>query len=319
MPQDNAPANPLQNAVQQLAASLFESNYLVTAIAAGDPDLTSPAPHNLQPVIFLSPTAAACDVAAIQDHANALAPGFHPWILRGGPFEGLAAPANAIAALNIYQFNIPPVSVGTLGAIVAAGNRQFALGANHVLASNQRTPVGTRVFTPGPVDALDGGTQIAMYSGCVPLVAPSTFNQVDCAWAQLTTNLPLGAAVQPVSAAVPMMLSKRGSTSGVTTAPLWFLYMSARVDFAFGTFYFAGQSATYERPGKNPPLGEPGDSGSLAVNAANAAQGVGLVYARGYLYDANDNFEGYVILICPLTQVLAQLQNQLPGAAIHSF
>jgi hypothetical protein len=295
------------DALNSLTSHFLPSDRLVVATALGiPPDSES---ETLQPIVFLNPGAPACEEVGVLKVATSLATPFVPAILRCGPFEGLATPGSAIAPLDTSRFNIPPVSAGTFGARVVAGSDQHLLSANHVLAHNGRTPLGTGIFSPGPIDVVGGGARIADYSNCVRLT--SGVNLVDCAWAKLNSanviaTPPATDRVTAVSATIGMPVAKPGRTSGPTTSHIRFPIWHGHVDFAFGTFYFMDQAATWDSAGTTLPFAVPGDSGSLVLQQGAPTKGIGLVYARGYAYAANE-FLGYIILICPLDQIVNQM------------
>jgi hypothetical protein len=314
MTENSSSSSNLRDAVRNVVQRLLQPGSQVNAIGV---ELQDPAdPASARPVIFISPSVAACDEAGILASAAPLKPA----IVRSTPFEGLAGRGSAIASLDLQSYNIPPIAAGTFGATAVAGGKQYVLSANHVLAFNGRTKPGTGVFSPGPEDALNGGIPIGAYTGCVALAPPPAFNQADCAWAELSAAAPLPAGATPVQATPAtfgMTVSQVGRTTGRQTGHIKYLDICASVDFSFGRFHFADQMATFDNAGTDPPFAQPGDSGALAVDAANPGNGIGLVYARSYIYAGNE-FAGYVILICPLDQVISGMAGQGLAATIYS-
>jgi hypothetical protein len=302
----------LTDALNALAATFFAegSSGLVNAVAIGAPpgsdaDLT----------LFIDPAAAPCEEAAIKHAASGIADPLHVYTLRSGPFEGLAGGlGTSIAPLDVYRFNIPPVSAGTFGATVANGNKWYVLSSNHVLANNGQTPTGTEIRDPGPLTAVGGGQRIAAFSGYVPLgLGPNASNQADCAWAErVFPPAPLPTpqqVVTPVPAATGLTVAKTGRTTGRTVSTIRFPQWIGLIDFNFGTFLFTDQFATWDPAGSKPPFAAPGDSGSLVTIDTDVTRGVGLACARGYAYHANGEFQAYVIISCPLDQVVAGMKS----------
>jgi hypothetical protein len=323
-----------KQALNHLASVLLDpetATGLVTAVAIGSPpnieaDLT----------VFIDPAAAPCEEAGIRASAQQLAGSLTVHILRCGPFEGLAAGlGDSIAALDLYRYNIPPVSAGTFGATVASSGRWYLLSSNHVLANNRQAPTRTNVYEQGPID--DIGSQIAALTGSVLLIDPpnpNQPNQADCAWAELVSPpAPLPTPQQrvtPVDASLGMQVTKTGRTTGQTTSTIRFPQLCAWIDFGFGTYYFTGQVGTWDAAVPPPPSGPPfvppgfaapGDSGSLVTTApaTTPPQGVGLVCARGYAYDPNGEFQAYIVLTCPLSAVISGMEaNNLTAPVIYA-
>src|SRR6266571_5761860 len=73
------------------------------------------------------------------------------------------------------------VEAGTLGAIVKSGGAQYILSNNHVLANEDKLPVGTAIFQPALLDkGVQATDRVASLSKTVPL-SPRGSNSVDCA------------------------------------------------------------------------------------------------------------------------------------------
>jgi hypothetical protein len=282
----------------------------VTAIAIGVPPPEEPSPEEPSAagerlVFFFDPSIAPCDEAHILAEAGDLAKPFVPTRIRCGPFEGLQASSGAsIAPVDFARYNIPPVSAGTYGAAFQAGGEWYLLSSNHVLANNGRTLPVTPVYEPGPIDQVGGGTEIARFTNYVPLTGGD--NHADCAWAQLDPPPapPAKARIKQVQASIGMDVQKVGRSTGRTTSIIRFRQWSGLIDFGFGTYYFANQLGTWDKAGVMPSFAQPGDSGSIVTSAAVETQGVGLVCARGYHHSHDGEFRGYVVVICPLTDVI---------------
>jgi hypothetical protein len=318
--------NTLADALHRLTDEFIgkRAHGLVTAVAIGAPP--EPAPQT-DMTVFIDPAAADCEERTILAEAHGLVKPFTVTGLRCGPFEGLAALGGSIGPLDAYQYNIPNASAGTYGLTVAANGRWYLLSSNHVLANNGQAPVdtpagaanGTKIFNPGPLDAIGGGVKIATLTNFVPLVPG--LNQGDCAWAELAappSPIPGPANVVTPMAASVTTVSKTGRTSGGTTSTIQFPQMSAVIDFGFGTYRFTNQAGTWDAAGADPPFAEPGDSGALVTVAGSSTQGIGLVCARGYAYDKGE-FLAYVILICPLSAVVSGMEsNGLTAPVIYA-
>lgn len=325
----------IESAHLKLVTGFFDPPYgelphpgLVTAIAIGIPPDSSATGESVSTgeslIIFLDTAASGCEEQDILNDAKALATPFVPLILRAGPFEGLqAAPGDSIFPVNPGIYNIPPIGVGTFGLVAVAepGGQQYAVSSNHVLANNGRTPAGTKVYFPGPVEDATNGSAIAAFTGCVSLNAPAwpvrsgaAPNTVDCAWAELTSPL-TPAPPPPPEVTLPAtpittgtVVTKQGRTTEKTTSTIRFRRWWGFVNFNFGTYFFVDQLATYDAAGTD-PFAAPGDSGSAALQGT--ATGVGLVSARGYHYGLNGDFEGYIILICPLETIAQEMELSL--------
>jgi hypothetical protein len=84
---------------------------------------------------------------------------------------------------------------GTLGAVVARGETRFILSNNHVLANENRLPVGAPIYQPGLLDHGDPRTDaVARLSHFAPLT-PSGPNRVDCAIAEILAPELIGTRV----------------------------------------------------------------------------------------------------------------------------
>jgi len=97
-----------------------------------------------------------------------------------------------------------------------------------------------------------------------------------------------------------------GRATGRTNSFLWMMpSWQGAIDFSFGTRYFQGLMGTQD--GHN-VFASPGDSGSLITDPTQS-QGLGLVMARAYGFDAGNNFTTYYVLFCPLTTVAQSLAD----------
>jgi hypothetical protein len=326
-----ANASSIDEALEVMAQLFLETRPTpVTAVAIGG---ESPKDENL--VVFIDCGASACEEEGILSEASEAAEPFMVSIRRCSRFEGLQVAGESIAPFDIHVYNIPPVTVGTFGAAVKAGGVWYAISSNHVLGNNGRTPAGCGVFTPGPVDAVGGGTEIARYTDCVLLIPPewplrgSNPNRFDCARAELMQAPASPVEVTPVSGSIGMDVAKIGRTTGKTQSTIAYRQFCVVVDFKFGSFYFKEQLATFDPPagqasGRYPWFAMPGDSGSLVTDDPDTTKGIGLVCARGYVYNRANEFEGYLILISPFMVSGGTQGNQLEkylgaGANLYSI
>ena len=184
----------------------------------------------------------------------------------------------------------------TLGAIVAKNSKHYVLSNNHVLANENRLPLGSPIFQPGLRDKdAPGKDRIARLSHYVRLKVHGS-NQVDCAIAQLAKKTTWNAAVLPrvnrmktgipIAAAVKMAVEKTGRETGYTTGKIEDVRATIKVDYGSGTLKFVDQ-IMIRADGKKPFCGG-GDSGSLVVDR-NSKRPVGLLFggAAGRLAVAN--------------------------------
>lgn len=164
-------------------------------------------------------------------------------------------------------------SAGTLGAVIQVDGRRGILSNNHVLANENRLPVGSPILQPGTRDGgLPAGDVIARLTRFVPLTTTAT-NRLDAAYAlalddqelEPTVPPPIGrlAGPDPIPAARAAMVAKFGRTTLYTegkiteiSADVYMRYDSGRLRFTEQIFIEGATGA----------FSEPGDSGSLVVD-----------------------------------------------------
>jgi len=301
-----------------------------------------PPDESPQILIFVDPSAAECERQTIEQRFQAIAPNLPHAPLWASRFVGLRVPTGAsISSYDPFEYNLPPVTAGTLGAVVDVAGARYILSSNHVLAQNGRVAPQAPVVEPGPSDDPNVGTVIGAQSHFVsllpsgPTVPGSQPNLVDCALAEVTgkINAPTSVDVFPFpfpSRTPPppfpprIPVTKTGRTTQTTNSTIMIFRWTGYIDFSFGTYYFQELFGTYDenQPAKptSPAVvfAAPGDSGALAVGAT-AGQGVGLVTARGYVFDGSNLFKAYVILICSLDLVRGGLATLLgvPASQIN--
>lgn len=259
-------------------------------------------------LVFIDPAAAQCECDSINQELDALCGRQPHRHLRVNRFVGLqGAAATSIGPNDPLRYNVPQVNAGTLSAIVDAGGTQYLLGSNHVIAHNGRVSQGTRIFTPGPLDEAAGGVSIGTLSHYVELRPPGSplsgepANRVDCALAQVAGGVNPGAKITPLAIPNPpegeIPITKTGRSTQTTESTVRIFGWHGYIDFSFGIYFFEEMIGTYD---ERKIFAAPGDSGSLALDTAG--QGVGLITARAYAFEAEE-FVSYVILLCSLTAV----------------
>jgi hypothetical protein len=173
----------------------------------------------------------------------------------------------------------------TFGAIVTKKGKHYVLSNNHVLANENRLPLGSPIFQPGLRDKnAPGKDRIAKLSHFVRLKVHGS-NKVDCAIALLAKKTTWNAAVlprvnrlksgDPIPAAAKMAVEKTGRETGYTTGKIDDVNMTIKVDYGSGTLKFADQILI--RADSKKPFCGGGDSGSLVVDR-KSKRPVGLLF-----------------------------------------
>jgi hypothetical protein len=243
---------------------------------------------------------------------------------------------------------------GTLGALLSRGGNLYILSNNHVLGRENQAKAGEQIDSPGMVDTGCGsGTPVALFAQAVPL-PPNGAGTVDAAIAQIVPGTvdpsgsileldaaggsPAGAAPPastPQSPAVGMTVAKSGRTTGLTCGPIQSVSTTVSVDYQQG----CGSGTTFKVTFNNQVMvnsvnfSDSGDSGSLVVNATNAAP-VALLYAGSNnttvgnpindVLGALSNAQGTPTIVggaphpvaCPATNAGATLQKVQPTQAV---
>ncbi|HKV91787.1 MAG TPA: hypothetical protein VJW20_04480 [Candidatus Angelobacter sp.] len=175
------------------------------------------------------------------------------------------------------------VMAGTFGALVKDRAGSYVLSNNHVLADENRLPVGSPIFQPGLLDNGNPATDsIASFTRTVPLQLNAP-NQVDCAIAKLLRPslakkdvLFIGPPQGTATAAIDMSVHKFGRTTSYTAGRVTSIDTDVTVQYETGNFTFAGQIIIVGTAGG--AFSGSGDSGSLIMERpSNAA--VGLLFA----------------------------------------
>ncbi len=179
---------------------------------------------------------------------------------------------------------------GTFGALVTRGSTRFILSNNHVLANENRLPIGSPIFQPGLLDqgnrAADAIAQLTQF---VPLDV-SAPNRVDCAIAEVAdANLVQARALakvgklsgdQPVDATEKMRVEKVGRGTGYTIGTVFDVSANLSLEYDIGELKFTDQILIQ---GESGVFSGDGDSGALVVAMDSGA-------ATGLLIGGNEKF-----------------------------
>jgi len=172
---------------------------------------------------------------------------------------------------------------GTLGAIVHDGAGSYVLSNNHVLANENRLPIGSPIFQPGLLDGGNPATdKVAELTRFVPIDTAHS-NEIDCAIAQLVvafkaTFLPrVGrlAAAAPIDVVEGMSVHKVGRTTSYTRGSIFDVSADVTVSYDAGPATFLNQVIIV---GAGKPFSAAGDSGSVIVDRATK-RGTALLFA----------------------------------------
>jgi len=176
----------------------------------------------------------------------------------------------------------PLVGAGTVGCVVydARTGRRLFLSNNHVFAASGQGRLGDPILQPGRAD---GGSEpidvVGRLERYVELLPPPDLNLVDAAVALPVSEalvsdeiLDVGYVESAGEASVGMRVAKSGRTTGYTEGEVIDVRATVKIHgYPWGFSIFEDQIlATY--------MAEPGDSGSLVVDAGTKAA-VGLLFA----------------------------------------
>jgi len=172
---------------------------------------------------------------------------------------------------------------GTFGAVVRRAGKLLVLSNNHVLADENKLPIGSPIFQPGLLDHGNPNTdQIATLTKFIAL-NPAGTNKVDCAMAQATTNnivkrdiLFIGPPNGTAAAAIDMKVHKFGRTTGYRTGRITSVETDVTVGYEMGDVTFEDQIIIVGS--NNQPFSAAGDSGSLILERTTN-RAVGLLFA----------------------------------------
>jgi len=176
------------------------------------------------------------------------------------------------------------IMAGTFGALVSKGQRRFILSNNHVLADENKLPIGSDIFQPGFLDAGNppNNSAIAKLTKFVPIV-PGVTNKVDCAIAELNdknlaTNsvLFIGPPKGKVPVQIDMVVHKFGRTTGFTVGRVTSVETDVSVQYEVGNITFENQIIIVGLSAQ--PFSAAGDSGSMILERSTN-KAIGLLFA----------------------------------------
>ncbi|MFZ3382436.1 MAG: hypothetical protein WA144_00780 [Candidatus Methanoperedens sp.] len=189
---------------------------------------------------------------------------------------------------NINDIKRPYCFGGTLGSLVqdASGN-QYILSNNHVLARENKAPIGEDIIQPGLIDQgcyKDANDVVADLTAFKPFLFKGT-NYVDAAIAKVRVNkvdtsgfiLGIGTVNKDIISdpVVGMGVKKSGRTTGLTKGSISAVHVTVSVKYSTRTAKFADQILI--TPGV---FSDGGDSGSLIVEDVDSnPRPVGLLFA----------------------------------------
>jgi hypothetical protein len=194
-------------------------------------------------------------------------------------------PAQPGCSVGYQDPNNQIIMAGTFGALVSKGTKRFILSNNHVLADENKLPLGSSIFQPGFLDAGNppNNGPIAKLTKFVPLVPGNVTNKVDCAIAELNkinlaTNsvLFIGKPTGETAGQIDMTVHKFGRTTGFTVGRITSLETDVTVQYEAGNVSFENQIIIVGLAAQ--PFSAAGDSGSLILERSTN-KAVGLLFA----------------------------------------
>ena len=172
------------------------------------------------------------------------------------------------------------VMCGTFGALTKTSRKVYILSNNHVLADENRLPVGSPIYQPALMDDGDIDTdQIAVLSRFIKIKA-NRYNRVDAALAEpLNRNLVsrdvlhIGPPSGTAQAEIDMMVHKFGRTTSYTAGRVTSVDTDVVVEYETAEFTFQNQIIISGSNGQM--FSDSGDSGSIILQrGTNAALGL---------------------------------------------
>lgn len=185
-----------------------------------------------------------------------------------------AQPGSSVGFLN-PNFRM----AGTFGALVKKGNKVFVLSNNHVLADENRLPLGSPIVQPGPLDGGKPSNAIAKLTKFIPLVAN---NKVDAAIAEANPALVkrdilfIGPPKGKTPAKIDMTVHKFGRTTSYRVGRVVSIDTDVKVSYDIGELMFQDQIVIRGINGEQ--FSAAGDSGSLILERSSN-KAVGLLFA----------------------------------------
>jgi hypothetical protein len=186
---------------------------------------------------------------------------------------------------------------GTFGALVGdAGGAIYVLSNNHVLADENRLPLGDPIFQPGLLDGgRPGRDRIADLTRFVRL-DPQGTNDFDAAIARASDPamvsrdiLFIGAPAGVAAAQLDMIVHKFGRTTDYTVGRVIDVTADVSVAYDIGTLVFTDQILI--RGLSEQPFSKAGDSGSLILQRSTN-HAVGLLFAGSASHTIANHIQG---------------------------
>jgi hypothetical protein len=193
-------------------------------------------------------------------------------------------PARPGCSIGFKDPNNQFIMAGTFGALVSKGQTRLVLSNNHVLADENKLPIGSPIFQPGFLDAGNppNNGPIAKLTKFVPIVV-GVMNKVDCAVATLDSNnlatnsvLFIGPPTGKRRAQIDMVVHKFGRTTGFTVGRVTSVETDVSVQYEAGIVSFENQIIIEGLASH--PFSAAGDSGSLILERSTN-RAVGLLFA----------------------------------------
>lgn len=183
---------------------------------------------------------------------------------------------------------------GTFGALVTDGTDVFVLSNNHVLADENRLPVGSLILQPGVKDRGRRTDGIAELTRFVPL-SHEHGNDVDAAIARAPRPsevspdvLYIGPPTGVGRASIDMAVHKFGRTTGYTVGDVRSVETDVWLEYETGWFRLVDQISIRQRGRR--PFSDAGDSGSLILERGTNL-GVGLLVGGGLIFTFANHLE----------------------------
>ena len=228
-------------------------------------------------------------------------------IIEVGEIKPLSLVDRIRPVIGGYSVGVETITAGTIGCVVYSGSgedmKYYILSNNHVLANENKSPLGALIVQPGPID---GGIAPWDVIGMLYDYEPIKFitstrqpeNIVDCAIAKCDSKILnpeiywIGYIKGITKAKKGMWIKKSGRTTGFTTGKVLATNVTVQVRYNSGYALFVRQVLTSR-------ISSGGDSGSLVLTSTN--QAVGLLFAGSS-----------TVTVCnPIEQVLKILNVKL--------
>jgi S1-C subfamily serine protease len=186
-------------------------------------------------------------------------------------------------SVGLDRTAVPYRFAGTLGAVVRdPTGALYALSNNHVLADENRAPLGSPVIQPGTLDGGESADRVGALSRFVPLRFGNRRNWMDAAIARFDPDvaaepeiLGIGRPLGIGRVALHVLVRKSGRTTGLTEG----IVRAIRFDVV-NVRYDQGMVRMDDTIVIRPTEGDfsrPGDSGSVVVDPQGRV--VGLLFA----------------------------------------